>query len=306
MNKLVEETGAAPILLGHLLRALASFGFIEETGQDEFVGNRVTKALANPHAAGAFPHMTGVHAPVAAVLPLWLKKRNYQNITDNMDLPFHEALGTTLAPFEWMKQQPEQMKALGHAMAINRDGNWVNSYPVEKEVGSFVPSSESALLVDVGGGFGQQAVAFKNKFTKLSGRIVVQDIPSTLQSAPKVEGIEFVEQDFFKPQSVKGAKFYYLRHILHDWSDEHSISILENLIPALGPDSKIVIDETVLPNTNVPWQAAYMDLTMMGSLGGIERTRAEFENVLDRAGLKIVDVHRYDEKLASVILAVPK
>lgn len=49
-----------------------------------------------------------------------------------------------------------------------------------------------------------------------------------------------------------------------------------------------------------------MDLTMMAVLGAKERTRSEFGAILDAAGLKIVDVHQYDVKTTSVILAVPK
>jgi demethylsterigmatocystin 6-O-methyltransferase len=162
------------------------------------------------------------------------------------------------------------------------------------------------LLVDVGGGFGQQASSFKNRFPNLPGRLVVQDIPETLDRAPPAEGIEFMAHDFFTSQSLKGAKFYYLRHILHDWTDEDSIKILKEIVPAMGPHSRIVIDEIVLPDWNVPWQAAYMDLAMMACLGGVERTKAEFEKLLDEAGLKVIDIQRYDPKMQSVVLAVPK
>ena len=118
--------------------------------------------------------------------------------------------------------------------------------------------------------------------------------------------LDFQVQDFFELQAVKGAKFYYLRHILHDWTDEDSVRILKNIVPAMGPESRIIIDEVVLPDKGVPWQAAYMDLTMMGALGGVERTKSEYGAILNRAGLKPVDVHKYDPKMRSVILAVPK
>lgn len=106
--------------------------------------------------------------------------------------------------------------------------------------------------------------------------------------------------------TAQGAKFYYLRHILHDWTDEDCVKILKNIVPAMGSESKIVIDEIVFPETGAPWQAAYMDLTMLGALGGIERTREEFGRIMDRAGLKISNMHRYDDKGLSVILAAPK
>ena len=45
---------------------------------------------------------------------------------------------------------------------------------------------------------------------------------------------------------------------------------------------------------------------MMISLGGGERTRKEFEMILESSGLLIVEVHRYDAKMQSVIIAERK
>jgi demethylsterigmatocystin 6-O-methyltransferase len=45
---------------------------------------------------------------------------------------------------------------------------------------------------------------------------------------------------------------------------------------------------------------------MMASLGGFERTRKEFETLLDTAGLRVLEVHRYDAKMQSVIIAALK
>jgi demethylsterigmatocystin 6-O-methyltransferase len=307
LQHFLDATNASPTLLAHLLRSMAAFGFVVETDKDTFTANRITKALANEDVVGAFPHVTHLHALTAQALPRYLLEHRYQAMTDTKDLPFHLALGTKLAPFEWMKQHPEQMKALGHAMRIERIHSWVESYPIEKVIGNFKAEAGSALLVDVGGGFGQQAVAFKSQLTSVSGPIVVQDIASTLTHAPLIEGIEFQEHDFFTPQPIKGAKFYYLRHILHDWTNEDSIGILQNLIPALSPESRIVIDEVVLPDTNVPWQCAFMDLSMSAALGGCERSQEEWEGLLSRAGLQIEGIHTYDNvRRHSVIIASPK
>jgi demethylsterigmatocystin 6-O-methyltransferase len=314
-----EKTGAAPALLGmwkispstgsrhllisegHILRALAAFGLIKETSIDTFTSSRLTRAFADVNIAGAVEHAFDVHLPVSNALPSYLKSHSYQNITSNLDLPFQQALKTDLAPFDWMRQHPEQMKSLGHAMAMQREEHWIEHYDVLSSIGSFTPAEDSALLVDVGGGFGHQAAAFVKKFGDVQGRVVVQDIPETLSRAPAVDGIEFQVQDFFSPQSIKGAKFYYLRHILHDWTDTDCARILSNIVPAMGPESRIIIDEVVLPNEKVPWQAAYMDLTMMSSLGGIERTRKEYETLLNGVGLKVLEVKRYDAKMQSVI-----
>lgn len=99
---------------------------------------------------------------------------------------------------------------------------------------------------------------------------------------------------FFEAQPIKGARFYYLRNIMHDWPDDKCVEILAQLIAALGPQSQILNEGMVLLDSGVPWEAATIDLTMMSSLGSRERTLKEWHGVLDRAGLKIViHIHTY-------------
>lgn len=44
--------------------------------------------------------------------------------------------------------------------------------------------------------------------------------------------------NFFEAQPIKGACFYYLRNIMHDWPDHNKcVEILAQLIAALGPQS---------------------------------------------------------------------
>jgi demethylsterigmatocystin 6-O-methyltransferase len=205
-----------------------------------------------------------------------------------------------------MASHPEQAKSMGLVMALQRGNTWLDNFPVEKDLGEFPTKPEDVLFVDVGGAFGQQAAAFRHAFPNLPGRIIVQDLPVTLMSAKPIESLEFVAHDFHKPQPIKGAKIYYLRKILHDWPDNDCINILKNIVDVMDPNSRLIVDEVVMPDIGVPWQAAYMDLTMMASLGGLERTKVEYEDLLDRAGLKVVQIHEYDPERLSIIVALPK
>lgn len=55
VEQLSKETGAAPVMLGRVLRYLASMKLIKETGKDEFTFTNVTKILAKPgNAAGVY------------------------------------------------------------------------------------------------------------------------------------------------------------------------------------------------------------------------------------------------------------
>jgi demethylsterigmatocystin 6-O-methyltransferase len=61
------------------------------------------------------------------------------------------------------------------------------------------------LFVDIGGGHGSQCTAFR-KATEghFSGRVINQDLPETLASAPKNEGIEMMAQNFFENNQIQG------------------------------------------------------------------------------------------------------
>lgn len=52
--------------------------------------------------------------------------------------------------------------------------------------------------------------------------------------------------DFFEPQLEKGAAVYLLQQVLHDWSDECCIKILQNLRSAAGPDSLLIVVDCII------------------------------------------------------------
>lgn len=45
--ELAEKSGAAPALLGHILRTLAAFDMVKETKKDEFAANHITTLLTD-------------------------------------------------------------------------------------------------------------------------------------------------------------------------------------------------------------------------------------------------------------------
>lgn len=58
--------------------------------------------------------------------------------------------------------------------------------------------------------------------------------------------IKLTTHDFFDNQPVV-AEAYFLRHILHDYSDQYAIKILRALVPALRHGARVIVNEAVLP-----------------------------------------------------------
>lgn len=96
-----------------------------------------------------------------------------------------------------------------------------------------------------------------------------------------------------------------MRSIIHDWPDDKAAEILKNTMSALGPDSVILIDDRVLPNSGVHWYATVVDITMMASLAAQERTEDQWNSLMEKAGLKIQNVYTYTDSYNSVMECVP-
>lgn len=87
-----------------------------------------------------------------------------------------------------------------------------------------------------------------------------------------------------------GARAYFYHHILHDWSDENCIRILENVVSAMTPDySKLLIHDMIIPDQGASIFAAELDMTMMAFNGGLERTKVQWRALLNSVDLQGVD-----------------
>lgn len=299
------------LCIGRILRYLASVGAIHETGPDSFTANAVTRTLAEPGYRGGIYHFFDNCGPVFQALPSFLAESKYQDITDATHTAFQKAFPTDLSAFMWLPTQPERFGHLQQVMTVQGASGivpWFKVFPFEKELSGF---EGQHALVDVGGGFGHQSAALLGTYPQLKGKLVLQDLPQTLEHLPPgiviPDGIETVPHDFFQEQPIKGARFYYLRNIMHDWPDDKCVAILKQQIAAFGPQSQILIDDMLLPDAGVSWEAATIDLTMMSSLGSRERTLREWSDLLDQAGLKLVETYTYlPRRQDSIIQAVPK
>lgn len=79
----------------------------------------------------------------------------------------------------------------------------------------------------------------------------------------------------------------------------------------MAPESRILIDDIVLPDSDVNEQAAMRDLALMLHFGGAERSRQEWRELVDgvvdeqgRQLLEIEDVVAYDYELHESITVV--
>lgn len=180
-------------------------------------------------------------------------------------------------------------------MEFQRQGqpSWLETFPIERLTQN--PDSPMPLLVDVGGGVGHQCVELKRKLPLLSRRIVVEDLAPVIALATRFDGVEYLAHDFWTPQPILGASFYYMRNVLHDYPDNRCIELLRLQRPAMRPESVLLIDEVIVPNERASVYATTMDIGMMAIAASMERTESQWRALLNAAGLTIKELYVYEK-----------
>lgn len=195
--------------------------------------------------------------------------------------------------FEWLEKDPEQQKAFNTIMTINqqfRGQDWFDFYPVAEKLSGAAP--DDVLIVDIGGGIGHDISAFRSKFSALSGKFVLQELAQVIRTIkePLPLGVEAQAYDMFSPQPIKNARVYYLRTVLHDWPDKQALTALKNVREAMGPKSRLLLNENLFPEGEATKRAPSIDFIMMNCFAALERTEEQWTQLLQKAGFRVENV----------------
>ena len=154
--------------------------------------------------------------------------------------------------------------------------------------------SEARTIADIAGGYGHLLAAVLAANPQAKG--ILFDLPAVLKGAPDMlrsygvaDRVELVEGDFTTEIPVT-ADIYMLKHIIHDWYDETNQTILRNIRANMAENGKVLIIEAVVPEGNEPHFSKIIDLEMLMSPGGVERTPSEFEKLLSDSGFRMTRI----------------
>jgi hypothetical protein len=300
-SELAKNTSASPALLERLLRYTLVTGFLSVNDKGQYA-----------HTANSLPYIQGAADPMIVFydtillplmrLPEYLKLRG-----DRVDFEDEDSSRYNLTSFhvgqegkmffEIIGQDPDMVLKFQQLLAGTE---FINPFTGVYDFGKLATSEPGrAVFVDVGGGRGHAIAKMLEALPEIKPeQCVLQDRPEAIELAQKSDDIpstiQFMPYDFFTPQPVKGAKAYHLRFILHDYSDVNAVKILKQIVPAMAPDSKVLIGEQVIPETGAPGLSGLMDIFLL-SMAGKERTEAGFAKILDQAGLKLDAVYPTSE-----------
>ena len=181
----------------------------------------------------------------------------------------------------------EHMRSNPHMRTIFNEAMRDLSASISPAVAASYDWSRFPVIADIGGGIGSQLSSILHAHPSCRG--ILFDQPEVVAEAPDDGRIERVGGDFLSDVPVQ-ADAYVMRWILHDWSDEDSIGLLTNVRNVATPDARVMVVESVIPETPEFDLGKWMDLNMMVMAGGRERTAAEFRKLFDQAGFALDEI----------------
>lgn len=299
--------------LARTMKHLAANNIVKEVNEDQYLGTSITTAMNGQVFAGTLKNYFELLQPIQQETPKFLARTNYQMPTSGSNCPMQSAMGTDKPFFAFLHESERLSTNFNYAMRFVAEvqAHWSEYYPCQERLLKGV-LGEAPLLVDVGGGTGIQLKLFDSRFPTEPGKLILEDTLTTISQVEKATprlpaSIEAIAHDFFTPQPAKccGARAYILRLVLHDWPDDKCHIILNHVRNAMKPGySKLLIQNTVIPNIGAPKSATAYDWSMMGFFAARERTEAQWRSLLAVSGFKVVGIWSKDSASASVIEAV--
>jgi hypothetical protein len=275
-EELAHSTGTHTRSLYRLLRALASVGIFTEDEQRRFTLTPMADCLRSD-APGSLRSM--------AIMRGTFQYEAWGRLIDSIRTgrsAFETIHGTPI--FDYLSQHPETGKLFDAAMT----GVHGRETAAMLEAFDF---SGIGTLADIGGGNGSVLTAVLQRYSAMRG--VLFDLPAVtdrartnIDAAGLSDRCKIVAGNFFEDE-LPSADAFVMRHIIHDWTDEQSITILRNCRKAMTDRGRLLLVEGIVPTGNEPSVSKFFDLAMMVIPGGLERTEAEYRELFHAAGLRL-------------------
>jgi hypothetical protein len=265
--------------LGRLVAVLVGEGLVAQDERRGLVSLTATGALLRRDELGALAEFVGS----ASQWTPWAQLHHAVRTGENA---FERVHGEGL--FEYLAQRPEEARL--YDAAIDAFTAQQGRALAEAEVLDGVRS-----VVDVGGGRGTLLRELLVRRPGLRG--VLFDRPDVVDAArERFAGLEdrcdFVGGDFFVDVPA-GADAYVVKHVVHNWDDEHATALLQRCRDAMAPGGRVMVVEAVLLPGDRRDEARFLDLEMLVVTGGgKERTKPALRRLLAAAGLRLTATRR--------------
>jgi hypothetical protein len=265
--------------LFRLLRALASLGVFAEDESSRFSLTPMAECLRSdvPGSQRALAIMSGEEHFRAWGELLYSVQTGKTSFDKLYGMPI----------FDFLSQNLEQAKVFDAAM-VGVHGRETAAMTDAYDFSSI------GVLADIGGGNGSLLSSVLQTYPAMKGMLydlpgVIERAKAGIQAAGLADRCKVISGSFFE-SIPEGADAYLMRHIIHDWDDEKSLTILRNVYRAMKPDARLLVIEGVIPPGNDPCFGKLLDLTMLTLPGGKERTEDEYRALFRAGGFELTRI----------------
>jgi hypothetical protein len=294
IEEIAAKVGAHAPSLYRVMRMLASLGVFKEGPARHFALAPVGELLKTdaPESLRYMAMMFGEE----------FSTRAYEHITECLRTGgdgVTEAFGQHI--WEVLAEHPEQCETFQRAMTNS------TSFSSEAIVEAY-DFSGIGRIADVGGGQGFLLASILRGYPKVQG--VLFDRPEVVSGIPAsafagCEGRISIEAGSFFERVPDDCDAYILKHIIHDWSDEHCQTILGLMREKLPKVGRVLVCEMVVSDEPGPSPAKMLDIEMLVmTVGGKERSAAEFDALFASSGFQLSRIVPTSRPV-SVIEALP-
>ncbi len=294
-SELATETGSHERSLYRVLRALAGYGLLDEIEGDKFALTEMGSTLRSDR-----PDSWLQMALLASGDFFWKPWGQLLHGVKTGELPSAQGLG--MAVREFFDQNPEVRRTFD-------DGQTSNTVTTTQNIVDAYDFSGASKVVDLGGGQGELLAAVLSKNAHLQGVLI--DLPNVVEGA-RAQLIE--DPDLAKRVEILGidafeaplptADTYMMKAVIHGLGDDRGTVLLTRIKDALQPGGRVLIIETVIPDFGDASPLMHFDLNMMVMSGGVQRTVAEYRDLLSSVGYRLERVIETGAP-QSIVEAVP-
>jgi SAM-dependent methyltransferase len=292
-QELAMATGSHAPSMFRLLRALAGVGVLSRNAEGKFALTPLGDTL-RPGVPGSMRAMA-----IAQLGDHYRAWGQLQHSVKTGQVAFEHVEGMPV--WKYYESHPEDGLNFMQAMTGLTQAVIMNIVPA-------YDFSQFGTIVDVGGGNGALLTAVLEAAPQARGIVFDEEyvVKETAQRLAQsgLNGRCGVAAGSFFDDPVPEADAYLLKMVLHDWDDEKSVAILKNVARSAKPGGKVLVLESVIPESDLPHPGKLMDINMLAMTGGRERTEAEFAALFRRAGLRLSAVVHTQSPLFSVVEAV--
>lgn len=298
-DAIAEELGTHPANTYRLLRALASTGALEEEHERHFSLTDVGACFRSDSKQSVVNRLRFWWSPELESVWSHLPSIVENGGPDGFEREFDRQL------MEYLDEDA-RFAAAYNGMMSDSANRRTSDFQTALDGYDF---STFSHICDLGGGHGRLLCQLLDAHPHLEGAVL--DLPHVIketdeQFAPEV-GVEdrctYVAGDLF--ESVPEADAYIMQTVLHGFSDTACVDALSTVSDSAPSRARLFVSEVLVPEPGKADFSKLMDIQMLVTGQGRERTESEYCELLEQSDWEHLETHSSEGGLLSIIEARP-